>query len=203
MLAEFLNQLFEAGRTSVARNAALPGDRDAVARLLSAHEQVARQMLPSRLPDFDLTTAIWAAERLYHGNRFLVYRDLETPEIVQCLAKKSPGPSTAAEHYSADLCLQFLSDLVRLARAAAENDPLHEQIYELLADWPLSAVGVISDFTINEQSPVWKHSALRLMFLDRVIQRNDRTAMAIDFVRDELQRHAGMHTELLPSQILT
>ena len=139
---------------------------------------------------------MWAADRLYNAAQFLVFRHVEPEMIRQSLKRREPAPATAGEHYSGDLCLCFMKDVLRLAAAASENDPLNDGIRTLMTDWPLSAVGL--ECAVVPGPGVMENKTLRLMYLDRVVKHNDRQALQDDIVKNGLQDAVGIHTQLLP-----
>lgn len=187
MLSGFLQQLFDCGRVVVGRpESDLDLDEtDSVSVLLQA-EILWRSQLPSGLPPFDSGVAMWAASKLYRAAQLLVYRDLGEEAVLKHLTRNGVSQVTATDHYSADLCLKFLKDVLRLGNALSESDPLDTRLRLLMNDWPLSRVG-FGD-AVQEESVVWTHPALRMMYLDRVMQRNDSVAKQAEHVAEELRQ---------------
>lgn len=197
MLTEFLTELFESGRVRVSGEPATNSDDLATAReTLIRTEELAGRALPHGVPDFLPEVALEAGQRVWDAARFLVYRDIDPVHIRSTLGDFRPKTNRPDEHYSADLCLRFMKDVLRLSRATAENDPLNQAILELLAEWPLAAVGTSAD--VRSLSVIFDHRALRLMYLDRVVRLNDTRAMQQDNVRTALNELAGAQPELLP-----
>ena len=82
MLAEFLTNLFEHGRVQVAsRQENSVTDLTEVENVLRGAEAVWRQTLPPDMPEFDVPTAVWSAQRLYAASSCLVYRAIEPEQI--------------------------------------------------------------------------------------------------------------------------
>lgn len=201
MLAEFLTDLFEHGRVTVsAPEEEAATDISAAQRVLQESARNWKQGLPPGLPEFDPDIALWGAGRLYTAAACLVYRHIGPEEIRRLLSRRDPAPRTPSEHFSVDLCLQFMKDVLRLAQAASENDPLCNQIVTLLQDWPLSAVGTPSE--AEPPDVVLNHPALKLMYLERVVSRKDTRAMKFDTVCSALRGYAGAHQEVLPEAIV-
>lgn len=163
---------------------------------LIATESVWRQTLPGGLPEFQPKTAVRAATWLYHACRFLVFRELETDALQRDLNVFVPVTNSPAEHYSVDLCLRFAKDVLRLSQAAAENDPLNQQILNVLQHWPLSGVGTSASTACPDV--ILNHHALRIVYLDRVVRLNDNRALQNSIVQTALTNIAGKQTELLP-----
>ncbi len=200
MLSNFLQELFEHGRIRVVAPES-EGDFDTkpALELLQTTETRWRSHLPGGLPEFMPTVAVHAAIQLYRAVQFLVYRDVEPGVMEAALQPLQLGPKTPAEHYSADVCLRYMHDVLRLSMAASENDPLNEQIRRAVKDWPLSAVGL----NIEQQRDhvPFNHKALRLMYLERVLERRDTHIMNLSSVRAALRELAGANGNLLPATV--
>jgi hypothetical protein len=197
VLSEFLQDLFAHGRVRVsAPGGSTDADLVAAADVLRRAEETRRQSLPSNPPEFLPDVGLWAADRVYNAAQFLVFRDADPKIIQQSLKRREPAPTTSSEHYSGDLCLYFMKDILRLSTAASENDPLNDMIRALMTDWPLSAVSL--ECAAVPGPNVMEHKALRLMYLDRVVKHNDRQALQHDVVKNALQDAVGIHRNLLP-----
>ena len=200
MLSSFLEELFEHGRIHVrSPESECEIDTKSSLELLHAEEARWRLHLPSGLPDFMPNVANQAAIQLYRAAQFLVYRDTETDFMEAALQPLQPGPQTPADHYSADVCFRYMHDALRLSTAASENDPLNEVIRRAVKDWPLSAVGLGIEHQ-RDHIP-FDNKALRLMYLERVLERRDMNIMNLPSVRKALQELAGVNRHLLPATV--
>jgi hypothetical protein len=180
-LIRFLRQLFDHGRVTVEQSTALDVADPQLAELLLELDQSYRQQLPREMPALRMETAVFGALVVYRAAQVLTYRDTRSDGLQQAIVG-GPTASDASEQYSADLCLHFLPDLVRLARAAATSDPLVTCLLELGARWPLSSVG-IGGVQLNDdgQARVWslaKHPAAWRLYVDRVLQTGDASRLA-------------------------
>ena len=197
MLSKFLEDLFDNGRVQVsAPGSSRVEDTIAIEGMLKQTEARWRMSLPSAVPAFQADIARWAAEQLYHAAQCLVHRETEETTIQHLLKPRVPQSDKPGDHYSADMCLRFMKDVLRLSNAASETDPLNQQILEFMKNWPLSAVGM--DVTTSP-SCVLEHDSLRLMYLNRVIACNDRNALSDPETANAIQQLAGLHADLLPA----
>lgn len=201
MLTQFLTQVFEHGRVTVAGVDDPVVVDDSVRQLLTEADSARRLHLPSGLPELEINSAVWGAQKLYHSAVLLVHRAASADQTAELLQSWSSSPAegcsnlNAAVHYSVDLCLRFMGDVIRMNQLAASDDPVSEQLLMLLREWPLSAVGS-GVCEVIESSPVWQHPSLKLMFLDRAVKADDRSVLTADLVVTELQHLAGGFPEL-------
>ena len=197
MLVNFLIDLFEHGRVGVpAPSEADDSVSDGVRQLLGNADQIRRQNLPPGCPELSLEAAIWGASLLYRAAQLLVYRDIGPDQIPQRLRQRERTANASSEHFSADLCLQYMHDVLRLSRATAEDDPLNQHLLSVLAEWPLSAVGIGAE--LPQDFVLFEDRALRLVFLERVVERNDLTALNVPSVRTALRAETGSFQACLP-----
>ena len=193
-VAPFLAQLFESGRVVVEPRLAQESS-EALDAVLEPAEQIFRSTLAGNAPDFSLPVARWAAQRLYYGCHFLVCRDAEAGVMAACLSEPVPFSRSATTDYSADLTLQYLPDLVAMARGLAAGDPLVEQLLRLGRDWPLSSVG-ISDIGSVKVDTFFLHPTLRQLYLDRILAWRDLTRLEDPRVADAARETLGAFPEL-------
>jgi hypothetical protein len=180
-LLRFLRQLFDHGRVTVEETAALDVADPRLAELLQELDHAHRQQLPREMPPLRMETAVFGALILYRAAQVLTYRDTRSEGLHQAIVN-GPTACDASEQSSADLCLHFLPDLARLARAAATSDPLVECLLELGARWPLSSVGIagvqLNDDGQARVNELAKHPAAWRLYVDRVLQTGDASRLA-------------------------
>src|SRR5262245_56399356 len=172
-------------------------ERDEAQRLLTDFERLFRLSLTGEPPPVDMGIANAAAQTLYRLCQCLVYRELMPDQALAQGDRLPDAPRTASAHYSADLTLRFLPDAWRLAKEAAEGDPLVTTIRELAARWPLSSVG-IPDFPAPAIDDIAEHPALLALYVDRIIERRDRSRLNDPRIRDAFLTAMGAHPELAP-----
>ncbi len=195
-LAGFLNALFDGGRVRVAAGDAPSEEELAAADEVLAEVEVAvRSTWPAEPPEFDPHVARWAAVTFYRAAQFAVFRDVDEATIGEALSTPCPDAPPASAHYAADLVLRFLPDLARLARAAAEGDPLLGGLMGLAANWPLSSVGM-KDVALDDGQPqrlnaIVEHPGLLATYVDRVIQHNAVSRLADERVCRAVQQAIG------------
>jgi hypothetical protein len=194
-LTEFLRDLLERGKVTVAGRIGSFGDDDlgaAETSLRRYYEEDALDM-PGAAPAFLPEAALWGARYFYHAVQLAVLRDLGE-EVVRQYLQDYPGPRTPEAVYSVDLTFRYLPDLLRLARGLAPGDVLVAALQRTALDWPFSSVG--SD-TAGDIVPgvILEHPSLRTAYVDRIIREKDAGRLAgpqvPDYVRAALGGHAA------------
>ena len=197
-LSSFLEDLFHTGRVRVRGIAPLSDEEIAAAdSLLRSAEQAVRLEAPGEPPPFSVVAARWGATMLYRGAQALVYRDVAGEDLATLLRDRCPEPANPATHYSVDLTLRYLPDLLGLARRVSERDALVEQLLELGADWPLSSIG-IDGIAVHDPGPILDDPCLLRMYADRMIQKRDLSRLNDERVREAARRAIGAFPELAP-----
>ena len=205
-LTRFLHALSESGRVVVPASVE-ESDADLVAAdaALAELDAVARATLAFDAPRFLPDVAHWAAITLYRGAQLVAHRDLEAAEVERRLGTPCPDRErhdAADVAYSADLALRFLPDLERLAVAAARgDDPLVERLRDLGREWPLSSVGLraVDDAAEPDAAAldvVLGHPALRQLYVDRILTRDDTGRLGSAGVREAVRESLGLYPEL-------
>jgi len=202
-LLRFLRQLFDHGRVTVEPEANPGVDAAALNELLREFDALYRRQLPGELPALNLEAAVYAATTLYRGAQLLAYRDLGAEDIAAALNNGPPpgqGTDSPAEQYSVDLCLHFLPDLVRLARAASQDDPLVARLMQLGSCWPLSSVGIsgvaLDDTSQRRIDGLSGHPGLWRLYVDRVLLTGDAARLTHDKTKLAAQAAVGAYSQL-------
>lgn len=194
----FLRDLLEEGRVRVAPPDVLTdAERRAARQVLVEFERSYRRQLPGTPPALDFPAAAWAAERMLRACQFAVFRDLPAEAIAQEAAQRFEGPASPVAHYSVDLLFRVLPDLLRLARRAAERDPLVEHLLGWASAWPLSSVGVeLSDELARET--FLEDDCLRRLYVDRILAADDPSRLGDPRVAAGLRAAVGEQIEMPP-----
>jgi hypothetical protein len=163
-------------------------------------DAAARAEVAYEAPALVMDVARWAAERLYQACQFLVYRDVEAEVVragcvVVCPARPSPDVC-----YSADLVLRHLGEVYALARGVAREDPLVEGLLKLAREWPLSSVGMAEVGTVDVSAFVG-HAGLRRLYVDRIIERGDRSRLDHPLVVAAVREAVGAFPEIAPGML--
>jgi len=194
----FLRQLFDHGRVTVEAQGAVSLDDPELTALLRQLDDARRQQLPRGLPPLDLPAAIFGALSIYRSAQVLVFRDTPIESLEQSLG--GPGEAGACEQFSADLCLHFLPDLIRLARARSTDDPLVACLLDLGARWPLSSVGIggvlLGDLGQARVQALAQQSAVWQLYIDRVLQTGDASRLADPQALAAARRAVGAFPQL-------
>jgi hypothetical protein len=197
-LGSFLTSLFNDGHVKLASPELPTADElRATDTLLREYERVYRLEFPGEPPPYASAAARWAAAMLYRACQFIVYRELPGEWIGRDLAAPCPKTAPASDHYSVDLVFRFLPDVVRLARSAAEGDPLVQQLGRWASEWPLSSVG-IAGVVPADLSAILSHQGLLDCYVDRIMEKVDLSRLSDRHVRQAARRHLGTFGELAP-----
>ncbi|MCB9883924.1 MAG: hypothetical protein H6838_00450 [Planctomycetes bacterium] len=193
LLVEFLASLRDPGRVAVLRQT--PAPTPELAAQLRALDADERCLFPG-LPDLDMNAAIWSTTVLYSACSLYAHRDLGVEEIGRRLDAPCPSsPRAAATHYSVDLTMRHLPDLVLLARGIAPGDPLLAALRRIGAAWPLSSVGM-SGLGAVDAAPVCANGALLQHYVDRILLHRDRSRASDPRVAEAIEAAVGDHREL-------
>ncbi len=190
----FIHSLLDSGGVRVNSSIQPPGDLAEAVREL---DRRARPHLPSPMPQLLAEPAEWALLILYRACQALVYREIKPAAITAVLSTPCPAAPSPAACYSVDLAFNFLSDLIRLARGIADDDPLVIGLMSLAKQWPLSSVGVsgLGDIDID---PFITHRGLRRVYADRVIAKTDVSRLTHRAARDAIREALGAFPQLAP-----
>lgn len=197
-LTAFLNDLFEHGRVATTAAELTLEDQQSALRVLREFEHHDRANWPTGLPEFSEQVGLWAAIVLYRACHFVVERDADPGVLKRALQAACPLSSTTTACYSADLTLRFLTDVIRLARAAAEADPLVEMLVTFAARWPLSSVGVRGLGRVDE-ALITQDTCLLKAYVDRIIRKSDVARLSDRQVRHMVQASLGLYPDLAPA----
>jgi hypothetical protein len=191
---QFVQSLLDTGRVKVPPGSEPLDDVDeAVAEL----DRAARTDVAFEPPAIALPAGAWALTTVYRAAQALVFREIDADAVRQMLAVPCPLPPSPAVHYSADLCLRYLPDLLALARGIAPDDPLVTGLVALARAWPLSSVGVAGAGEADP-SPFLDHPSLRRLYVDRIIERSDTSRLAHPATRAAVRETVGAFPSLAP-----
>ena len=197
--AGFLSALFEHGRVKVAHpQEHVPSDEiESAGQQLEERAVLVAAEFPGQPPALDVPVATWAAMQMYRACQLAIYRELDAGAIDELLALACPPGESASRHWSADLTLVFLPDLLRQAQAAAANDPLVTRLREWAAEWPLSSVG-IAQVEPRNVAEIAAHPGLLRLYVDRILSKKDWPRLADPAVRAAAQESIGAFADQWP-----
>ncbi|MGI8981288.1 MAG: hypothetical protein ACR2FY_18840 [Pirellulaceae bacterium] len=198
-LSAYLRALFDHGRVQVAAptDCITRMDESKAEEALREQDTASRLEGPGKLPELDLAVAMWAARTCYGACQLIVYRQLDERAIAELLSAAVPPPHSPSGHWSADLTLRFLPDLLRHASVASEQDPLVTHLRSLAYAWPLSSVGIEGIVPQHVEELAASPSLLHL-YVDRILAHKDFSRLEHPAVREATRQALGMHTELWP-----
>ena len=198
MLQIFIQNLIDGDQIRVGDPQPITEDeKRCAATLLAEFEQQYRLVLPGEPPDFDIKAAVWSAVSFYTAASLVVHRDQGQEVIDVLLDSASPERTKAATHYSVDLTMRFLPDLLKLAKSAATDDPLVMWRMDWARAWPLSSVGI----EIGGQcvaTPLRTSPMLMRLYADRVIASGDRSRLDDPALVEVVRAAIGNYPDLCP-----
>lgn len=160
-------------------------------------ERIVRPTLAGESPELSLPAARWAAGILYGISQALAFRDIDDEALARLFARPCPAAPSPSRCYSVDLTFQYLPDVFAIAEKSAPGDPLVDRIRRTAREWPLSSVGVpeIGEVTIGD---FWDSRSLRQLYVDRILERKDRSRLSNSLVRREVRESLGLYRNLCP-----
>ncbi len=202
-LVDFVRTLLADGRVLVADiDVGTDNVGDDVVEQLVAFEAEYRQDLFGTPPPLSRRSAVCGMVALYQACRFLIYPQHDQQRVRQAFKIRWEKRCNASVHYSVDLTLRFLPDVVQRARRQAERSVLIDELLRLGGRWPLSSVGIEGVVPADVETLV-AHPCLLQLYVDRIIARRDLARLNHPAVREAAERAWGMFPELASSAIRT
>ena len=190
-LAAFINHLVREGQVTVVDQLIpfTPQELLETQTILENYYHSDVLEMPGTAPAFDATAASWAAQYIYRIVQLAMLRDAGAAALTRWLTPYASA-STAAQIYSADLCLRYLPDLLSLSKGLAPDDPLVQQIRETAMQWPFSSTGMNlpaqGDITAIVASP-----SLLQAYADRIIATRDINRCNTTAIRNTVTASLG------------
>jgi len=151
---------------------------------------------PNCFTNFDKKAAIWAAKVTYFAWQLLINRKNTFKEIEKYLQKYDSEINESAI-ISADLCLRFLPQVVLDLKRIDVQDPIIILLEEILEEFKYSAIGYgITSKGFKEQELIEDSLNLKLLFLNRIVERKDYTLASIPFWENQLKIYFGDYKKI-------
>jgi hypothetical protein len=199
-ISTFLTDLFETGQVTVGSEieAINAFETGATLQILQKYYTHDSWHLPAKQPDFHPDAALWGAQFVYAAVHLTVLRHIDA-EIVEQLLTDFTGGTTPETLYSVDLTFRYLPELLFLAKGLAPSDSLVDVLKTRLQRWSFSAVGI--DFGETEKPTnteiIATHPALRLAYVDRIIEKQDLKRALNDPEREWVKTALGDYPSVL------
>ena len=197
LLTSFLQDLLTTGSITLSGQPAAfdATDLEAAEELLTSYHAEDCLDLPHTAPAFEAPAGLWAAQHLYHAAVLAVVCELDEAAIATHLPAYE-GALTPAAHYSADLSLRYLPDLLQLARGLAPAAALVARLQHTARQWPLSFVGH-EPADAEAEAILLAHPALRGAYVDRIIGAHDRVRAGQPHLAPLVQAALGAYSAQL------
>lgn len=200
-LADFIRLLSQQGRALTRGDLHLHpptvADLAATETVLREVAKLAALEAPGNPPEFESSSALWAAEAFTWACGMLIDRAETEVEIPKRISGRQPRGATAAEHWSVDLVFRFFRDLIDRSAKIGREDPLHGQLLKLLKNWPLSSIGTEVENHPKQLGVVLASDCLRIVYVDRVIALQDRRRAANEQVASLVSQLTGQQPCLI------
>lgn len=199
LLTTFCYMLLESGSGVIVRDAWMldQSARDATAADLLGFEKSYRLSLPHQPPKPQPAPLVWGAQTLAWAASLLVDRDQGDTQLPQELRSTFPKTRDPETLYSVDIMLRFLPSLVERADNIDPHDPLLATLRELAESFPLSSVGAAGLNSANfELSAIEAQPCLRRLYVDRIVERRDKSRVGVDWIRATIAADAGDYSEM-------
>ena len=171
----FCEQLFAQGMLAAERwPPAKPANADDIDAIIRQADQLARLDAPATAPTLDLDAARWSLSLLSWSVFLLVDRANASTSLPKELASTEPSGRLASHHWSVDLGLRYLSDVLARARNAASEDALVVELVNVCSRWPLASVGTDTPWNSTPGKVILDDPCLRRVLSDRVLARSDK-----------------------------
>lgn len=194
---EFLHSLFSNGELMIPQHESA-FDKRQTHNAVTQFERVWRCELPGDPPEFVAESAVKATQILMAVCRSVVHREIRIEQTEQTITQVClTDDDTPSLHYSVDLVLRFLPQVIERARRISESDTLLDLLKGIGRQWPLSSVGTKG--CLPDQLPTaLQHPCLWRMYVDRIISTKDLARVNIPSVRDAVGAALGPFPYLAP-----
>lgn len=188
---QFCQPLFARGvLTAQPWRATDPAEQAAVHELIASVDRLARLDAPSSAPALDLQAAQWSLSLLAWSVSLLVDRANVGTSLPPELAQSEPTGESACHHWSVDIGLRYLADVVVRAKAAASEDALVTELVDICTRWPLAAVGTQLAWNETRGQVIIDDPCLRRLLLDRIIARRESVQAESPTIKRYIEAYA-------------
>ena len=150
---------------------------------------------PDHAPALDPQASLWSLAIIHWGCRILVNRFESITALPQTLVESEPTGQSPEHHWSVDIGLRFLSDLIRKATAASAEDQLVQVLRKLAARWPYSSVGTEVVWDDARVNTILNNRSLTLSLLDRIHERKDANHAQHPLLKTRYEAHIELPIE--------
>jgi hypothetical protein len=161
-------------------------------QLIVQAERRLRADAPDQAPVLDLQASLWSLAIIHWGCRILVNRFESNTSLPPSLVESEPSGQSPEHHWSVDIGLRFLSDLIRKATAASAEDQLVQVLKQLAARWPYSSVGTEVAWDEARVNIILNNRSLTLSLLDRIHERKDTYHAQHPLLKTQFEVHVEL-----------
>lgn len=147
---------------------------------------------PDHAPTLDLQASHWSLAIIHWGCRILVNRFESNTSLPPTLVESEPSGQSPEHHWSVDIGLRFLSDLIRKATTASADDQLVQVLKQLATRWPYSSVGTEVAWDDARVNNILNNRSLTLSLLDRIHERKDTYHAQHPLLKTQFEVHVEL-----------
>lgn len=167
-------------------------DETSLDALIRDIDAALRDEAPYAPPPLDIPAAKWSLGILYWGCKTLLNRFETRTQLPDYLRHTEPDGKSIGHHWSVDIGLRFLSDLIRRTKTAAADDSLIATLLDVGASWPYSSIGTTSTWNDERLQLILSDPCLRHLLFDRIEQRHDVLHSQLTQIAELYQRHIAL-----------
>ncbi len=192
-----LMHLFQQHEIVLYNEIILLGEEDQRASIEFLKEQFDREKIeyPGEVPEFEPTSALWAAKTLYYSSQFYLFREHDPEELKKVIAPYS-GLINPSSLMSADLCLRFIPDIIFQLDLINPDDELILQLHQILKPWLFSVARISKTIENHELEAINENACLRTVFINRVLAIDNEKLNTLPLVKTWKREVCGMYDEL-------
>ena len=152
---------------------------------------------PGEPPQFRCDAAFWGLSLFFKASCSYSFRELSPEAIARLFDSPPPNWNQPESHYSADLVLRHLPQLLNLTRSLADGDPLVVHL-DLLSNLAPFSCPLAGDPNPKSVETLLSHSGLSQLWCERLIEVDSPLVYKQPFL-DKIKTLAGNYSqEILP-----
>lgn len=160
------------------------------ALLLKGMVEQAQSDCPGVLPALDMLSLQWAAQVVGVASTLVVNRHEECAVLQRLI--EDPPKLTPSSVFYADVLLQVIPDIWKLAVRRSEDDALVQMLLLIFERWPYSCIGMPNESPDQSALDViCSDRTLLVLFAERVMEREDFTWLRYQPIRKMVMEMVG------------
>ncbi len=146
---------------------------------------------PYKVPNFDESSALWAAKLVYIAAQLILYRKDNEADLATLLPNFSEKMTPDAL-LSADLCLRFLPSMIVQLKLIDPEDKLVDILENHLHNWHYSGVNYPLQIEKCDFNSISENKCVMQLYCNRIIAHKKGTLAKHPFFNDWIQANLGI-----------